>query len=88
MNTFKLTVSTPDGNKFEGEVVKFDVRGVLGELAVMANHIPFVTTVVNSPCKIELEDGTVKNARSDGGLLTVGKDSTTFFSGSFEFDDE
>ena len=85
MNTFKLTVSTPDGNKFEGEVVKFDVRGVEGELAVMANHIPFITTVVSAPCKIEFEDGEIKNATSDGGLLTVGKDSTTFFSGSFEF---
>ncbi len=85
MNTFKLTVATPDGNKFEGEVVKFDVRGVLGELSVMANHIPFVTTVVSAPCKIELEDGTVKNAHSNGGLLTVTKDSTTYFSGSFEF---
>ncbi len=87
MNTFKLTVSTPDGNKFEGEVVKFDVRGVLGELAVMAKHVPFVTTVVSAPCKIELDDGTVKTAHSDGGLLTVGKDSTTYFSGSFKFDE-
>ncbi len=88
MNTFKLTIATPDGSKFEGDVVKFDVRGVLGELAVMANHIPFVTTVVSAPCKIELDDGTIKNATSDGGLLTVGKDSTTFFSGSFEFIEE
>lgn len=88
MNTFRLTVSTPDGNKFEGEVVKLDVRGVEGELAVMAGHIPFVTTVVSAPCKVELEDGTVKNAKSDGGLLTVGKDTTTFFSGSFEFTEE
>ena len=88
MNTFKLTVATPDGNKFEGEVVKFDVRGVLGELAVMANHIPFVTTVVSAPCKIEFDDGTVKEAKSEGGLLTVGKNITTFFSGSFEFVEE
>ena len=86
MNTFKLIISTPDGNKFEDDIVKFDVRGVLGELAVMANHIPFVTTVVKAPCKIELLDGTIKTATSEGGLLTVGKDLTTYFSGSFEFD--
>ena len=88
MNTFKLTISTPDGNKFEGEVVKFDVRGVEGELAVMAGHIPFVTTVVSAPCIIKLDDGTIKNATCDGGLLTVGKNVTTFFSGSFEFTEE
>jgi len=86
MNTFKLIVSTPDGNSFEGDVVKFDVRGAEGELAVMANHIPFVTTVMKAPCKIELEDGTVKTAYSQGGLLTVGNDFTTFFSGTFKFD--
>lgn len=86
MNTFKLIVSTPDGNSFEGEVVKFDVRGVEGELAVMAGHIPFVTTVLEAPCKIELEDGTIKTAASKGGLLTVGNDFTTFFSGTFKFD--
>ena len=86
MNTFKLIVSTPDGNSFEGEVVKFDVRAVEGELAVMAGHIPFVTTVLEAPCKIELEDGTVKTATSQGGLLTVGNDFTTFFSGTFKFD--
>ena len=88
MNTFKLTISTPDGNKFDGEVIKFDVRGVEGELAVMAGHIPFVTTVVSAPCVIELDDGTVKKATCEGGLLTVGKDATTFFSGSFEFTKE
>lgn len=85
MNTFKLTISTPDGNKFEGDVIKFDVRGVEGELAIMANHVPFVTTALPAPCKIELEDGSIKNATCEGGLLTVGKDTTTFFSGSFEF---
>ena len=35
MNTFKLTVASPDGNKFCGEVVKLDVRGTEGELAIM-----------------------------------------------------
>ncbi len=87
MNTFKLIISTPDGNKFEGDVVKFDVRGVLGELAIMAGHIPFVTTAVSAPCKIELLDGTEKTANCNGGLLTVGNNVTTFFSGSFEFDE-
>ena len=45
MNTFHLTVASPDGNKFDGEVYKLDVRGVEGELAIMAGHIPFITSV-------------------------------------------
>ena len=87
MNTFKLTVASSDGNKFCGDVVKLDVRGVEGELAVMAGHVPFVTSIVNCPVTIELEDGSKKTATSDGGLLTVGKDEVTLLSGSFEFNE-
>ncbi len=87
MNTFHLTVSSPDGNKFDGEVFKFDVRGVEGELAVMAGHIPFITSVIKSPCTIWLDEDKKKTAVSDGGLLTVDTDRVTFISGSFEFDD-
>ena len=86
MNTFKLTVSTPDGNRFVGEAVKLDVRGVMGDLAIMAGHVPFVTSLVKCPCVIELPDGTRKNASCDGGLLSVDTKSATLIAGSFKFD--
>ena len=85
MKTFKLTISSPDGNIFEGEVYKLDVRGAEGELAIMADHIPFVTAVKSAPCAIWLDDDTKKEATCDGGLLTVGKNEATFISGSFKF---
>ena len=87
MNTFKLTVASPDGNKFSGEIVKLDVRGTEGELAVMAGHIPFTTSVMSAPCAVWLDENTKKTAVTDGGLLTVGNDSVTFLSGSFRFDE-
>ena len=87
MSTFHLTVSSPDGNKFDGEVFKFDVRGVEGELAIMAGHIPFVTSVIKAPCTVWLDEDKKKTAVSDGGLLTVDTDRVTFISGSFEFND-
>ncbi len=87
MSTFHLTVSSPDGNKFDGEVFKFDVRGVEGELAIMAGHIPFITSVIKAPCTVWLDEDKKKTAVSDGGLLTVDTDRVTFISGSFEFTD-
>ena len=87
MSTFHLTVSSPDGNKFDGEVFKFDVRGVEGELAIMAGHIPFITAVIKAPCTVWLSEDQKKTAVSDGGLLTVDTDRVTFISGSFEFND-
>ena len=87
MNTFKLTIASPDGNKFSGNAVKLDVRGTEGELAIMAGHIPFVTSIVKCPCTIWLEDGSKMTATADGGLLTVGSESATLLSGSFKFDE-
>ena len=88
MNTFKLTVASPDGNKFSGDVVKLDVRGTEGELAIMAGHIPFVTSVVKGQCAVWLDEDTKKSAVTEGGLLTVGADCVTFLSGSFRFDEQ
>lgn len=87
MNTFKLTVASPEGNKFCGDVIKLDVRGTEGELAIMAGHIPFVTSLVKCPCVIWLEDGSKKTAVTDGGLLSVSAEAVTLLSGSFVFDE-
>jgi len=87
MNTFKLTVSSPDGNKFVGDVIKLDVRSTEGELAVMAGHVPFVTSLIKCPCTIWFEDGSTKTATADGGLLTVSRERVTLLSASFNFDE-
>ncbi|MBQ9783484.1 MAG: hypothetical protein IJW44_03085 [Clostridia bacterium] len=86
MNAFHLIVSSPDGNIFEGEAVMLTLRGIAGELAVMAGHIPFVTTVVPCDCKIELADE-IRLGHTDGGLLTVSSDAVTLLSGSFRWVD-
>ena len=39
MKTFFLKISSPEGDLFSGEAVKLVVRGVEGELAVLAGHI-------------------------------------------------
>ncbi len=85
MNTFHLTISSPDGNRFDGDVVKLDVRGVAGELAVMAGHVSFVTAVVKAPCAVWLDEDTRREAVTDGGILTVDGNRVTLLSGSFAF---
>jgi F-type H+-transporting ATPase subunit epsilon len=87
MKSFLLKISSPEGDIFNGEVTKISVRGTEGELAVMAGHIPFVTSLVNSDCYIWTDEDTKKKAHTDGGLLTVETDSATLISGSFEFDE-
>ena len=85
MRTYKLVISSPDGNVFEGEVLKITLRGANGDLAVMAGHIPFVTSVKPCDFKIEFEDETEKIAEVDGGILSVSKEQVTLLSGSFKW---
>ena len=83
MSEFRLVVASPDGNIFDGEVTMLIVRGTEGELAVMAGHAPFVTALVAGDCRVIFADDTEKNARVEGGLLSVAKDKVTVLSGSF-----
>ena len=87
MNTFKLIISSPDGNIFEGDATMITLRGVEGDLAIMAGHIPFVTAVKSAPCAVWLDEETRKEAYSEGGLLTVGSGEATFISGTFKFNE-
>lgn len=82
MRTFQLNISSPDGKLFSGEAVMMTLRGIEGDLAVMAGHVPFITSVKPCDVKLLLPDGTEKIGHSDGGLLTVAADGVTLL-GSF-----
>ena len=83
MNAFRLTVSSPNGNLFDEEAVFLRLRGVEGELAIMAGHVPFVTVVKPCDCKIELDGGTEMIGHTEGGVLSVASNRVTLLSGSF-----
>ena len=90
MNTFRLIIASPDGNLFDGQAYMLTVRGSEGELAVLAGHVPFVTTVVPCRVKIELadEDEDDRIGHTDGGLLSVSRDAVTLLSSSFRWEEE
>ena len=81
MKAFRLVISTPDGNMFDENILKLSLRGVEGDLAVMANHIPFVTSVKPCICKIEIADQTEKKLSVENGILSVGAEVVTLMSG-------
>ena len=85
MKAYKLVISSPEGDLFRDEAVMISVRGVEGDLAVMAGHIPFITAVKECDCVIELENGDIKTGHTDGGILNVAHDTVTLLSGSFEW---
>ena len=82
MKEFKFVISTPEGNLYEGNIVKISLRGTEGDLAVMANHTPFITSVKPCRCRMELDDGTEKVFELARGLLSVSSEIVTLMSGS------
>ena len=85
MKLFPLKITSPEGDLFSGDAVKICLRGTEGELAIMAGHVPFATSIKPCVCKIELADGEERFAQTDGGLLTVTAQKVLFLSGKFEW---
>ena len=85
MNTFNLTISSPDGEIFSDNILKIVLRGAGGDLAIMAGHIPFITTVQKGICKITLSDSEEKSAEIESGLLTVSNEKTTLLTGNLKW---
>ena len=83
MKTFQLKISSPEGDLFSGEVFEISLRTTEGELAILAGHVPFVSSVVECDCKIELPDDDDIIAHTSGGILTVSNDKTVFLTGDF-----
>ncbi|MBQ6895559.1 MAG: F0F1 ATP synthase subunit epsilon [Clostridia bacterium] len=82
MKEFRFVISTPDGNLYEGNIVKISLRASEGDIAIMANHTPLVTSVKPCKCNMELVDGTRKVFEVERGLLSVSADVVTLMSGS------
>ena len=84
MKTFPLVISTPEGDLFRDNAVRLTLRGVAGDLAVMAGHIPFITIVKECDFTINLETDETKKMHTSGGTLTVAQDKVTLLSGYVE----
>ena len=84
MKSFRLIVSTPGGNVFDNDIAVLSLRGTEGSLAVMANHVPFITATKEGEIKIVQEDESEILAYASDGILTVAKENVTLLCGSFD----
>ncbi len=83
MNSFLLVISSPKGDVLREQATFFSARGSEGDLAIMAGHTPFVTTIKEGKCKIELKSGEVLEGNTSGGILTVTGEMVTLLSEDF-----
>ena len=78
ISTFKLKISSPDGDSFKGRVSALYVRTTEGDMAVLPGHAPLIAVTV--PCTARFvtydDDGDPQEhvIKVTGGLLSVDGD--------------
>lgn len=87
-NTFKLIILTPEREFYAGEATELVAASTEGNLGVLANHMPLVTTLKPSASEIVDKDGNKKRAFISTGILEVKENSVTVLSDACEWPEE
>jgi len=73
--TFDLSLVTPDGAVFEGEVEMLIVPGAAGEIGVLARHAPLVATLKAGGTRVHIRrDEEVREFATGPGFFKVEQD--------------
>ena len=69
--TFPLSIYALDREVFSGNAISVTAPGAAGELQVLADHVPFVTSLKEGTLNIEKEDKSTQEIPIAGGTLEV-----------------
>ena len=86
MSTFPLKIVTPDGLIYDGQAERLIVRSTTGDLAIMARHINYVTSLGMGKATV-ISDGKRREAACIGGMLSVVNGEVTLVPTTFEWAD-
>ena len=87
MKAFSLSVVTPDGLQFEGQVTSLLVHTDQGDLEFLAGHVDYIASIGTGRARIITEGGT-KTASCSGGFVTVSGGEIRLVCVTFEFSDQ
>ena len=88
MSTFHLTISTPDGLLFDGEVQRLRARMIDGDVCLLAHHENYVSAVGAGEAALVTADGQTRTAACIGGMLTMIDNEATLIATTFEWADQ
>ena len=77
----RVDVITPDGPVFEGEAEIVVVPGEAGQLGIMANHEPLISTLKPGELHVTDMQGNRHEFATDGGFVETRKNETTVLVG-------
>ena len=72
-----IVIAKVDENLFDGEALSLSARGAEGEMTILGEHMPLVTTLKPSELIVRLEGGEEKRFSVESGVLEVRHDGAT-----------
>ena len=87
MTPFSLKIVTPDGLIFDGEAEELIVRSSTGDVAILAKHVNYVTSLGMGRAVV-IANGQRRTAACIGGMLSVVDGSVTLVPTTFEWADD
>jgi len=80
-NTLHAKVLTPEGPIFDGEVKQLSTRTSVGEIGVLAKHVPVLARLEPTELRLSLPDGETKSwAQAEGWLQVFANHATVLVS--------
>ena len=87
MNTFSLTIVTPDGLRYEGQAEELIVRTVSGDMGILAGHINCVAPLGMGMATVKI-DGEKRYGACIGGMVSVLDGNVKLVPTTFEWADQ
>ncbi len=87
MATFHLEIATPDGLIFDGEAEAIALRTENGDIEIMRGHTDYFAVLGIGKARLTA-NGTVRNASSAGGFVSVKDGEVKVVATTLEFADE
>lgn len=66
-----VEVLTPEGEVFEGDVVQVSTRTVVGEIGILANHVPILAALEPTELRLHISDSEIERYAQAHGWLQV-----------------
>src|SRR5262245_62170413 len=74
-------VMTPEGEVFTGEVEQLSTRTAVGEIGILANHVPLLARLRPTELRLHMPDGEVRRWAQAEGWLQVFANRATVLGG-------
>ena len=88
MNTFKLTIVTPEREKFSSDAISLLVKTTEGDVQILAGHTDYFAVLSTGRAKLQLPDGSTRIASCSGGMISVSKNEVRLLPTTFEYAEE